>query len=122
MTTNNVSPMRADIAEMLDRIRDVSSRTNAFHNQQPTALAKLEPASEGPFQTIMSAVKNAMGHVSSVQSQSDQLKESYLMGDQNVSLSQVVVAAQKSKLALEGLMTVRNKILESYKEIMNMQV
>ena len=50
------------------------------------------------------------------------LKNKYISGDANVSLSQVVVASEKSKLAFEGLIVVRNKCLESYKEIMNMPV
>jgi len=60
--------------------------------------------------------------VNQVQVQSESLKNAYISGDTTVSMSQVIVASQKSKLAFEGLMAVRNKILDAYKEIMNMPV
>ncbi len=66
--------------------------------------------------------KNALSSVNQAQIDSEKLKNSYVLGDSNVSMSQVIVASQKSKLAFEGLVSVRNKILEAYKEIMNMPV
>lgn len=122
MTINGVNPVRSDIAEMLDRIRDISSKTNAFTNTPLTKTTVNATQTEGPFSSIMSSVKNAVMTVNQIQQQSEHTKQAYIVGDPNISLSQVVVASEKSKLALEGLMTVRNKILESYKEIMNMQV
>jgi flagellar hook-basal body complex protein FliE len=50
------------------------------------------------------------------------LKQSYMTGDSNVSISQVMMSTMKSKLAFEGLLVVRNKLLDAYKEIMNMPV
>jgi flagellar hook-basal body complex protein FliE len=121
MTISSVNPVRSEIAEMLDRIRDISTRTDAFNTSvKPSPVS--ETHTESAFQSILSGVKNAVMSVNTVQHATEQTKQAYIVGDPNVSLSQVVVASEKSKLALEGLMTVRNKILESYKEIMNMQV
>ena len=54
--------------------------------------------------------------------QTEKLKNAYVAGDSSVSMAQVILSSQKSKLAFEGLVTVRNKILEAYKDIMNMPV
>jgi flagellar hook-basal body complex protein FliE len=121
MTINNVTGVRSDITEMLNRIRDISTKTNVFTPNSSAGL-KPEKSLDNSFQHVMSAVKNSVGTVNEMQQQSEMLKNAYVVGDPNVSLSQVMVAAQKSKLAMEGLMIVRNKILDAYKEIMNMQV
>jgi flagellar hook-basal body complex protein FliE len=115
MTINNVSGVRSDINEILSKIREVSNRSSALSENQATASAH-------PFNQVMSLVDTSLSKVNNIQSESEGLKNSFLLGDKNVSMSQVIVASQKSKLAFEGLMAVRNKILEAYKEIMNMPV
>ncbi len=127
MSINNVTGTRADISEILTRMREISSKTAAFSE---TSTEKVSVFNQGQthvapaksFEDALSAVKGVFAHVSTLQSQSDSVKNAYIAGDQGTSLSQVLVAAQKSKLAFEGLVTVRNKILEAYKEIMNMPV
>lgn len=115
MSINKVVGVRSDIAEMLNKIREVSHREKSLSS----AVSTTESTS---FSNIMESTKGALNHVNSLQSHSEAMKSQYLSGDQNVSLSQVVVASEKSKLAFEGLLVVRNKCLEAYKEIMNMPV
>ena len=74
------------------------------------------------FDDVMSVAKSAFTEVNHLQAQSEKVRDAYISGDSSVSMSQVVMASEKSKLAFEGLVTVRNKILEAYKEIMNMPV
>jgi flagellar hook-basal body complex protein FliE len=52
---------------------------------------------------------------------SRQLQTSYVRGE-DVSLTDVAIAMQRSSVAFEATVQVRNKILESYKEIMNITV
>lgn len=118
MTINHVTGVRADISEMLSKIREVSHKSKVF-----TEYTGVDAGSSvNKFSDVMSMAKNAFSHVNQTQMESEQLKNAYIMGDNKVSMAQVVVASQKSKLAFEGLVTVRNKILEAYKEIMNMPV
>lgn len=44
------------------------------------------------------------------------------MGDPNLSLADVMVAKEKSGIAFEATIQVRNKVMEAYKQIMNMPV
>jgi len=115
MEINNVTSTRSDINEMLSKIRELSSKSNVFAETNKVQ-------EKGGFEEILSTAKNAISHVNEAQIQNDQLRSAYVSGDSQVSLSQIIVASQKSKLAFEGLLTVRNKILEAYKEIMNMPV
>jgi flagellar hook-basal body complex protein FliE len=44
------------------------------------------------------------------------------MGDKSLSLADVMVAKEKSGIAFEATIQVRNKVLEAYKQIMSMPV
>lgn len=121
MSINNVSGVRTDINDMLSKIREISNKSKVFSDNSGIATNN-SVASTKSFQDTFSAVKNIFSNVNNLQTETEQVKNAYISGDKNVSMSQVVVAAQKSKLAFEGLVTVRNKILEAYKEIMNMPV
>ena len=53
---------------------------------------------------------------------SSALKTAYEMGDPNVSISEVMIASEKSGLAFDAMVQVRNKMIEAYKDIMSMPV
>ncbi len=122
MAVGQVPGVRADISEMLDKIRDISSRSKVFQNEGLGVAQAGNIGKTAEFGNVFDAVKTTIGNVSALQGKSEAAKSAYMMGDPNVSLSQVIVSSQKSKLAFEGLVTVRNKCLEAYKEIMNMPV
>jgi len=44
------------------------------------------------------------------------------MGDRSVSISDAMIASQKSSIAFSATVEVRNKFVEAYKEIMSMPV
>ncbi|RCU44572.1 MULTISPECIES: flagellar hook-basal body complex protein FliE [Corallincola] len=67
-------------------------------------------------------LQNAIDGVNDVQSQAGQLRTAFEMGDRNVSLGDVMIASQKSSVAFQATVQVRNKLVEAYKEIMNMPV
>jgi flagellar hook-basal body complex protein FliE len=115
MTINNVSSVRDDITEMLSKIREVSTKSKVFTEQNSIAAPQ-------HFDEVLALTKNAFEHVNELQNQTAQINKAYTSGDSHVSMTQVVIASEKSKLAFEGLVTVRNKILEAYKEIMSMPV
>lgn len=71
------------------------------------------------FGTLLS---NSINKVNEVQKESGKLANSFVMGDPNISLAEVMIAKQKSGIAFEATLQVRNKLLSAYKEIMAMQV
>lgn len=116
MTINSVPGVSSDITEMLSKIRDISSKTKAFSETGATVAPKES------FGDVMSLAKSAVTNVNDTQASAEKIKNAFIAGDSHVSMSQVVVETQKSKLAFEGLLAVRNKILDAYREIMNMTV
>ena len=65
-------------------------------------------------------LKNALGEVSDVQDNAQDIVAAYLRGDQ-VELHQVMAATEEAGIALELLVEVRNKLTEAYRSVINMQ-
>ncbi|QMT60068.1 MULTISPECIES: flagellar hook-basal body complex protein FliE [unclassified Legionella] len=94
-------------------------------NQIKTMSAKAEgkileaEANQSPFGSVF---QHAMNQVNDLHQSADALKTRFEMGDPNVSLGEVMIAAQKSNLGLEATVRVRNKVVQVYQDIMNMPV
>lgn len=68
------------------------------------------------------ALKTSLQQVSDTQKHAQELGKRFAMGDDTVSLSDTMIAMQKSSLAFQGTVQVRNKLVSAYHDIMNMQV
>jgi flagellar hook-basal body complex protein FliE len=80
-------------------------------------------ASEGASKVSFSdALKNSLQQVSNSQKHAEELGQKFAMGDDSVSLSDTMIAMQKSSIAFQATVQVRNKLVSAYHEIMNMQV
>ncbi|MBD8528834.1 MULTISPECIES: flagellar hook-basal body complex protein FliE [unclassified Massilia] len=78
---------------------------------------------EGPSKVSFSdALKNSLEQVSNSQKHAEELGQKFAMGDDSVSLSDTMIAMQKSSIAFQATVQVRNKLVSAYHEIMNMQV
>jgi flagellar hook-basal body complex protein FliE len=115
----NPAISRVDITQTLSKIREISQQTHVFGGKAAT----LEPQhAVSPFNQVFSMAKSAIADVSQTQQTAQAIQQAYLSGDNKTSVSEVMLATMKSKVAFEGLLVVRNKLLEAYKEIMNMPV
>jgi len=68
------------------------------------------------------ALKNSLQQVSNSQKTAEEMGQKFAMGDESVSLSDTMIAMQKSSIAFQATVQVRNKLVSAYHEIMNMQV
>jgi len=66
-------------------------------------------------------LKKAIATVNEAQIQSDALTEKLARGE-DVELHQVMIAAEKASITLQLATEIRNKAIEAYREIMNMQI
>ncbi len=66
-------------------------------------------------------LKNSINEINSLQQQSAEMKSSLVTGEVN-ELHQVMISAEKSSLAFQLTLQIRNKVVEAYQEIMRMQV
>jgi len=57
-----------------------------------------------------------------LQVNSKELSKEFAMGDDSVDLADVMIAGQKASIGFQATVQVRNKLVQAYTEMMNMQV
>lgn len=68
------------------------------------------------------ALKASLDQVNKMQVTAEKLGKNFAMGDDSVSLSDVMIAGQKANIAFQATIQVRNKLVSAYQDMMNMQV
>ena len=68
------------------------------------------------------ALGKALAEVSDSQKASGTLSKAFLSDDPTVSLERVMVAGVKSSIGFQATLQVRNKMVQAYSDIMNIQV
>jgi len=68
------------------------------------------------------ALKASLDQVNNVQQKADHMGQKFVAGDDSVNLSDVMISLQKSNIALQATVQVRNKLVSAYHDIMNMAV
>ena len=119
---------RADINNVLSEIRNL--RTQMMQNQRIEQDQSVRGRIDGPRQvqetqevpSFSDMLGKAVNNVHEVQSQASELRTAYEMGDPNVDITRVMIAAQKSSVSFEALTQVRNRVVRAYEDIMNMPV
>ncbi len=92
----------------------------ATRNTQPSVQqVKTAASSSAQFGDLLS---DALNTVHGLQQEAKQKVTAVEMGDRSVSLAEAMIAKQKSSVAFEATVQVRNKLVEAYKEIMSMPV
>ncbi len=90
---------------------------------QAGAIAKTgDTAKAAGAVDFSTALKSSLDQVNQTQLQAQQLSERFAMGDSSVSLSDAMISMQKSSIALQQTIQVRNKLVQAYQEIMNMGI
>jgi len=107
----------ANIESMLATIRQY--QTDAAGKNTPAVLTVPTPEVGKP--TFGDAIKSAVVKTNDAQTYASDLRQSYDRGE-DVPLTDVVLAMQKSSLAFEATLQVRNKVLTAYEDIMSMPV
>ncbi len=119
---------RADINSVLSDIR--SLRAQMQQNQRVEQDQSVQGRIDGPRQvgetrevpSFSDMLGNAVNSVNELQQTSKQLSTAYEMGDPNVDITRVMIAAQKSSVSFEALTQVRNRVVQAYEDIMNMPI
>ena len=94
--------------------------------QRMAASAQMQPAQAGSKpsegQSFTDLLKDAVNNVNDLQKEAGDLKKAFEVGDPNVDLPQVMVAAQKSSIAFQAMLKVRNDLMKAYQDVMNIHV
>ena len=122
---------RADINSVLSDIRNL--RSQMMQNQQNQQIEPnqnvrgrvdsprdVQQTRETP--SFGDMLGNAVKNVNELQQQTSELRTAYDMGDPNVDITRVMIAAEKSSVSFEALTQVRNRVVRAYEDIMNMPI
>jgi len=123
----STSPMKTSgidagrIESMLAQLKAAAQRPQA---EALTALNVAGTKSTGNTSKVdfSNALKASLDQVNQVQKNAEQLGKNFAMGDDSVSLSDVMIANQKANISFQATIQVRNKLVSAYHDIMNMQV
>jgi flagellar hook-basal body complex protein FliE len=85
--------------------------------REPTPLAT--KASTVDFSSVL---KSSLDGVAQSQSKSEAMQKAFVLGDDRVSLSDTMIEMQKANINFQTTVQVRNKFVQAYNDIMNMQV
>lgn len=132
---------RADINSVLMQLRQVrdqikdSNQVQGVEEAQPAERlaqevkkVQNESANYPDIKTdpnvpdFQSMFANAVNTVNEKQMHSASLAKRFEQGDPQVDLPEVMIAAQKASVSFEAMKQVRNKLVDAYKDIMNMPV
>jgi flagellar hook-basal body complex protein FliE len=75
-----------------------------------------------PKADFSDALKKSLDAVNASQMDADGMSKKFAMGDDTVSLSDLMIAQQKASINFQATLQVRNKLVSAYHDIMSMQV
>jgi flagellar hook-basal body complex protein FliE len=78
------------------------------------------PEAGGGGADFAAMLKQSIGTVNDSQQAAGKMTKAFETGDTNVSLAEVMVASQKASVSFQAMLQVRNKLVEAYKDVMNM--
>jgi len=119
------------MAQYLIEAEIMDIKANSLYQEMQAMVGETRLPIERSAQTLdvnpsgtdfASMLKQAVDGVNAMQQTSKNMQERYDMGDTSLSLAQVMIAKEKAGIAFEATLQVRNKVLEAYKQIMNMPV
>jgi len=86
---------------------------------EQAAAGAAEQAAGAGFGT---AFRTALQNVSAAQNRASELQTEFQIGNPNVSLEQTMLAMQKAQIGFQAALHVRNRMMQAYTDVMNMQV
>lgn len=105
---NEISPQ-----QLLAQIRDLHAEL------QGPASNQVGTTNQSSFGDLL---KNTINHVNDSQLRAGEMKQAFETGSSDLSLAEVMIAAQKADLSFRAMTEVRNKLVTAYQDIMNMPV
>ncbi|MFJ3045067.1 flagellar hook-basal body complex protein FliE [Herbaspirillum chlorophenolicum] len=108
------------------RIEAMVAQLKAAAARAQGAVAPVEPSSKAekaaPRVDFSDVLKGAINQVNDSQQQAAKMSQAFALGDDNINLSDVMIASQKASISFQTSIQVRNKLVSAYRDIMTMQV
>ena len=76
----------------------------------------------GEQASFVDLLKQSVDAVNENQQNATAMAKAFETGEGDASLAEIMIAVQKSSLSFDAMVQVRNKLVEAYKDIMNMPI
>ena len=134
---------RVDINRLLGDMRTLKSQAQAFqrpqamqtgdvgvnrtlHNLQVGSANQVGSTNQvnGPNKvpSFGDLMTQAINNVNDVQQKSSSMADAYEKGVAGVDITDVMIASQKASVSFQAMVQVRNKLVDAYKDVMNMPI
>jgi|TARA_B110000503_G_scaffold140649_1_gene232069 flagellar hook-basal body complex protein FliE len=115
----------ANTIEQMRKQINNSSQSNQLQQQVQAIGGEFSgsvsaPTPTGQVPSFGDMFTSAVDTVNNNQKTANELSTRYEQGDPGVDLPEVMIALQKSSVSFQAMTQVRNKMIEAYKEIINM--
>ena len=107
----------ANIQSMLETLRNYQTQAAQNSNDVPSTSG---PAAT-PKASFGDLISGSLDHVNELSTEAKQLRTAYERGE-DLPLTDVVLGMQKSSIAFEATLQIRNKVLKAYEDVLNMPV
>ena len=90
-----------------------------------TAVSGYKPATTDPSgrsESFANTLVDAVDHARALESASVDASRRFAAGDPSVGIHEVVLASEKANIAVRYASTLRNKVIDAYRELMATQV
>ena len=104
------------------RLQSTNSALTPISSDMAQRLTKPVQQAEADGHGFSHALKNALHSVSAAQNHSSHLQREVQMENPSVSLEETMVAMQKAQIGFQATLLVRNRLVQAYTDVMNMQV
>ena len=105
-----------DVNSLLLQMRRITAQSEMPAMRGVGEAAGAEKSSFGDL------LKQSIDGVAKTQEKAGQMAAGFERGDPGIDLAQVMIQGQKADLSFRAMTEVRNKMVDAYKEIMNMSV
>lgn len=111
MSVIGSSQIEAMVAQLRAAAEQTQSKVNPLKNEEATEKVDFSQA-----------LKTTLDEVNATQVNAENLGDRFVAGDENVNLSDVMIAVQKANISMQATIQVRNKLVSAYQDIMNMSI
>lgn len=110
-----------NVDQVLSQMRQLSAAAQGPQALQDSqnSVANNNAVGSTDFSDLL---KTSIDKVNATQMQAGKLSESFSAGDPSTQLSDVMIALQKASVSFQAMTEVRNKLVDAYRDIMNMQL
>jgi len=117
---------RMDINRVLAEMRSIKAQaqSQAISGDVSSSPIKnpLSPQKIDESPSFGNLLNHAVNNVNDLQNTSNQMAKSYEEGQAGVDITDVMIASQKASVSFQSMVQVRNKLVEAYRDVMNMPV